>query len=770
MVRLRHFSFFVSLTLLLSLSSLFSTEKELIITITDLEKELLPYLEADVLYVYLGKELSNIAHVLKEISLLDKNNNSPLVLLKKHIEDGLLLSHHEEVSDALEYAEQTLQDHYKQLDYLKAEELFFELIDVINKFMNGSLTVSMSTVKQYVENIKRSYTNIAEVKGLLSVNDQLVQNITAVNLSATDVIIGGTTSMSAFTTAGVVHNNASGLLSSSLIVNADVDPAAAIVDTKLNTISTAGKVANSATTATNANTASAIVARDASGNFATNMITLNGTTTNATDAATKAYVDAQIGATGTSLNTPNTLVLRDSTGSFAAQIVSVVDTVASGNLAFSTNPSTATTGNILKGGNSFIHNYGSANTFVGINAGNFTMTGGNNSGFGANTLAANTTGSNNIAVGTNALLANTTGQNNVAVGYQALTANTIATSNVAVGVQALFSNTTGSQNTAIGFQALRQNTTAINNVAVGYHALYANTIGTDNVAMGSGALDSNTTGYNNVAIGSSALAANTTGVYNVAIGYNTLSTSSTARFNTGVGYSSLSSTTSGENNAALGYNSLASNTTGGNNTGIGAEAFLLCTTGTYNIGVGFNAGYGLQTGTNNIYLANGYVGNGITAAESNTIRIGGTQTTCYIKGISGVTTGGAAVGVVVDGNGQLGTVSSTRRIKHAIEDMNDESANILKLRPVTFVYNSDATETKQYGLIAEEVDEMFPGIVVKDADGQVETVQYHILPVLLLNEMKKQQAELLNHKALIAQLEQQALTFVKRLEALETHQ
>src|SRR6185295_1708793 len=52
-----------------------------------------------------------------------------------------------------------------------------------------------------------------------------------------------------------------------LIVNADVDPAAAIVDTKLATISTAGKVANSATTATSANTANAIVARDASGNF-----------------------------------------------------------------------------------------------------------------------------------------------------------------------------------------------------------------------------------------------------------------------------------------------------------------------------------------------------------------------------------------------------------------------------------------------------------------------------------------------------------------------
>lgn len=57
------------------------------------------------------------------------------------------------------------------------------------------------------------------------------------------------------------------------IVNADISSLAAIEDTKLATISTAGKVANSATTATSANTASAIVARDSSGNFSAGIIT-----------------------------------------------------------------------------------------------------------------------------------------------------------------------------------------------------------------------------------------------------------------------------------------------------------------------------------------------------------------------------------------------------------------------------------------------------------------------------------------------------------------
>ncbi len=60
------------------------------------------------------------------------------------------------------------------------------------------------------------------------------------------------------------------------IVNADISATAALSDTKLATISTAGKVSNSATTATNANTASSIVMRDASGNFSAGAISATG--------------------------------------------------------------------------------------------------------------------------------------------------------------------------------------------------------------------------------------------------------------------------------------------------------------------------------------------------------------------------------------------------------------------------------------------------------------------------------------------------------------
>jgi len=89
--------------------------------------------------------------------------------------------------------------------------------------------------------------------------------------------LGGTVgvTIAGISTAGVMHTDGSGNLSTSTVVNADVDPAAGIVDSKLATISTSGKVNNSATTATNANTASAIVARDSSGNFSAGTITAN---------------------------------------------------------------------------------------------------------------------------------------------------------------------------------------------------------------------------------------------------------------------------------------------------------------------------------------------------------------------------------------------------------------------------------------------------------------------------------------------------------------
>ena len=92
--------------------------------------------------------------------------------------------------------------------------------------------------------------------------------------------IENTTTAHGITLANIVQTGTTGTVNSTMIldgtiVNADINASAGIVDTKLATISTTGKVANSATTATSSNTNSAIVARDGSGNFSAGTITAN---------------------------------------------------------------------------------------------------------------------------------------------------------------------------------------------------------------------------------------------------------------------------------------------------------------------------------------------------------------------------------------------------------------------------------------------------------------------------------------------------------------
>lgn len=164
-------------------------------------------------------------------------------------------------------------------------------------------------------------------------------------------------------------------------------------------------------------------------------------------------------------------------------------------------PSTPTAGNILKGTVPFVHNFGTSNTFIGENAGNFTMTGSFNTASGFQALQANTTGSFNTANGVNALLGNTEGAGNTASGTGALQSNTFGSNNTANGASALQNSTVGESNTASGTGALFRNTTGNNNAAFGTFALGSNTTGSVNIAIGNSAGFNLTTGDNNIDIG-----------------------------------------------------------------------------------------------------------------------------------------------------------------------------------------------------------------------------------------------------------------------------
>src|SRR5262245_34459213 len=150
------------------------------------------------------------------------------------------------------------------------------------------------------------------------------------------------------------------------------------------------------------------------------------------------------------------------------------------------------------------------------------------------------------------------------------------------------------------------------NTAFGDHALFSNSTGSDNTASGRGALRDNTDGQNNTASGASAL-----------------------QFNT-----------SGDNNTAIGVHALDNNLTGSKNTAVGVEA-LAHNLGNKNVAIGFRAGIALMDGNNNVYLDNAGVAN-----ESQTMRLGDTQTRTFIVGITTANVNGATV--EVDANGQLG--------------------------------------------------------------------------------------------------------------------
>jgi len=322
--------------------------------------------------------------------------------------------------------------------------------------------------------------------------------------------------------------------------------------------------------------------------------------------------------------------------------------------------------------------------------------------------------------------------------------------NTVLGAGALIHNTTGFGDTAMGFNALFSNTTGLSNTAIGFDALLSNTTGLFNTATGAGALLSNTIGNMNTANGEDALYFNTTGNDNTANGTFALTNNTTGNDNTANGFDALLRNTTGSDNTANGFEALFFNTTGSGNTADGVSALRNSEAGSKNIALGFNAGLNLIRGDNNIYI-----GSHGHKRESNAIHIGtdGTQTATFIAGISGVTVAGG-VGVIIDTNGQLGTIVSSERFKDEIRPMNKASEALLALKPVTFHYKHelDPAGIPQFGLVAEDVEKVNPDLVARDADGKAYTVRYEAVNAMLLNEFLKEHRKVEELEATIAQL------------------
>jgi hypothetical protein len=463
-----------------------------------------------------------------------------------------------------------------------------------------------------------------------------------------------------------------------------------------------------------------------------------------------------------------------------------------GNLALPA--TTASAGQVLMGGHPFLHTAcGGDCTFAGLDAGTLTGTGVANTGVGRSALGSLTSGLRNTAVGAYAMVVHASGASSTAVGFKALTASVSGGSNAAFGAYALMSLTDTHNNSAFGFEALRYNT-AHGNAAFGSGAMRANTSGAGNSAFGTTSLTNNTTGSENTAVGNGVLLTNTSGDFNTGIGYSALLSNIDGARNTATGAFALNANTSGVNNTASGNQALTDNTTGSNNVAVGMYSLWKSTTGARNTAVGGNslvngttgsdntalgyhalddlttggantaignyAGLNLTTGNSNIYLGAGAA----SASESNAIRIGtaGTHTRTYVMGVRGVTTAnGNAIPVMIDSAGQLGTVSSSVRFKQDVNDIGGAAAAALDLRPVSFRYRTQP-DSVHFGLIAEEVANVLPELVVLGADGAPETVAYHELPALLLALLQRQQAT-------IADLEKKLSAVEARLAGAAAH-
>jgi len=276
--------------------------------------------------------------------------------------------------------------------------------------------------------------------------------------------------------------------------------------------------------------------------------------------------------------------------------------------------STSTRGVITKNGLRFIHNYqvpgtNGQNTFIGLEAGNFTTSGS----------------------GTNASF------------------------NTGVGYKSLYSLTIGNFNSALGVQSLSYNTTGYDNSAFGTYSLYNNTTGNSNSAFGSGSL------INNAA---------------------------------------------GNQNSAFGFYSLPSNTTGNSNSAFGHWSLYFNTTGSFNTAIGLQAGSNITTGSNNIAI--GYFAQVPTATADNQIRLGNTSITY--------------AGIQV-----AWTVTSDRRYKENIQPLNLGLGFISKLNPVSYYRKADEKQRTEYGLIAQEVEQVLkecgvekPGMLTITDEGMYE--------------------------------------------------
>ena len=419
-------------------------------------------------------------------------------------------------------------------------------------------------------------------------------------------------------------------------------------------------------------------------------------------------------------------------------------------------------------------------------------------------------GSASVAVGTSALAANTTGYYNNAIGYYSLADNTTGYDNTAVGNVALRSNTTGSGNIAIGKNTLYRNTRGDDNIAIGRNALYQSDTGGGNIAIGYQAMYyQNDINYGNTAVGYQAMVGtnSASNYHNTAIGYRALNragnSAKSAGQNTAVGSGALENNVTGFGNTAIGANALNAGRQGDYNTGLGYYA-CANVTGSHKTCIGASSGPAsgsdwAKDDKERIFIGSRSKYNSAPAvlevhnldAKSRFRNYGNKSdnaTSVVINGnliVKGrIVTNpevfhnnyvyGYCALAITAGKGEdyayyrycgpeaenlLDVIASDRRLKYVGKDNNDGLAKIKQLKVFNYVYKKDTTKTPHVGVIAQDLQKVFPNAVQKGKDGFL-TIRMEDMFYAVINAIKELDAKYQAQEKRINDLE-------KRIEKLE---